>query len=256
MKENQMKRQINWRVVEHLKWCGTAKSPQGYSLVSFLGVLLAATMTVMVIITTMVSYYNTKRILIQRNNTSKMSAVEILNNEHQNMEDTAENVLAGLIQQIEFKNGYQLNQISNDISQVVKEEPLIKNISFATTKGGFVTTNEDLPLSYQPKQHSWYQKALQNKGVIIWSQPYLDHSTNTYVTDLSQAVTDQAGKVGVMRVTLSYNNLQVSLNNLKIGRTGYAYLVSPNGKVIISNNHSLVGKNLKKTFSPELFIVH
>jgi methyl-accepting chemotaxis protein len=245
MKENQMKQQIDVCVIKHFKWHKTAKKHQ-YSLVSLLGILLAVIMTIMVIITTMVSYYNTKQILIQRNNTSKASAVETLNNEHQNMEDTAENVLAGLIQQIEFKNSYQLNQISDDISQVVKEEPLIKNISFATTKKGFVTTNENLPLSYQAKQHSWYQEALKNKGVIIWSQPYLDHSTNTYVINLSQAVTNQAGRVGVMQVTLSYNNLQVSLNNLKIGRTGCAYLVSSNGKVIVSNDHSLVGKNLKK----------
>ncbi|KRL06006.1 methyl-accepting chemotaxis protein [Liquorilactobacillus oeni DSM 19972] len=191
------------------------------------------------------SYINTKNILITRNNNSKKSAVEIVNNEQQQIHDTAQKALVGMLQQPEFRDNFKLDDIYALIRAAENENGVIKNAIFATSDDKYVTNNDKLDLHFSPKKQAWYTGAIKNEGVIYWSNPYKDPTSNSYVTSISEAVRDTSGKLGVLSFNISYNDIQINLDQMQIGRTGSALLVSKKGLVIAATDHRMIGKNIE-----------
>ncbi|KUH33295.1 hypothetical protein APY94_06480 [Thermococcus celericrescens] len=98
----------------------------------------------------------------------------------------------------------------------------------------------ELPEGYNATKSSWYQGAV-SRGAF-WMEPYTDIITNktviTYVTPVKYKGTVK----GVLGIDVDFSYLANEIVNTRVGKTGYLFVISPNGTVIIHPDPEVVGK--------------
>lgn len=83
--------------------------------------------------------------------------------------------------------------------------------------------------NYDPRERSWYIDAMENKGEIIITDPYVAAGTDDLVITVSKATEDGSG---VVAVSVHLNHLQNLSNSMEIGREGYAIILDNTRKYI------------------------
>ncbi len=108
--------------------------------------------------------------------------------------------------------------------------PEAEIIYIGTNKGLFIQEPDvGIPADYDPRKRPWYIEAMDKKGEIIISEPYISASTNQMVVTISKAIKDGSG---VAAVDINLNHLQDITNQVKIGKSGYAVLVDKTKRYI------------------------
>lgn len=115
------------------------------------------------------------------------------------------------------------------------------NINFVflgTEDGGYMEYPRFQPKkAYDPRIRPWYQYALFQESVRI-SEPYFTAVTNEMVVSFTKQITDHEKRnIGVVGITISLYDLMTSINNIKIGNSGYLLLMSPNHTFLVSPYH-------------------
>lgn len=103
----------------------------------------------------------------------------------------------------------------------------------------------------------WYQVAVTKAPLM--TQPYVDASTAKTIVTASAPVRNAAGEiVGATGCDLSLDTVQQTINNTKLGNTGFLILVSGDGQILCHPNGDYVQKpiteidisdNIKSAFS-------
>ncbi len=105
------------------------------------------------------------------------------------------------------------------------------------------------PESYDARQRPWYQAALKTNQPI-WSSIYQDYTLPEQVITASLAVyNSQGARIGVLGADLSLENLCQFLRELRIGKSGQAFIVESSGLLVASStmqNPYELGKNPQK----------
>ncbi len=92
------------------------------------------------------------------------------------------------------------------------------------------------PIDYDYRYHDWYQiPRVLNRA--IWSEPYFGESGQIIMTSFSYPISSRtaAGKTkfdGIVCVDLSLNWLRNVVSSIKIGKTGFAFLITRNGTFV------------------------
>jgi len=99
------------------------------------------------------------------------------------------------------------------------------------------------PITYDYRSYDWYQipKVL---GRPVWSEPYYGESGHAIMTTYSVPFYRQenGGQVcaGMVSVDLSLDRLRKVVSSIKIGKTGYAFLITRNGTFVTHPDAGLV----------------
>ncbi|MCD6534829.1 MAG: SpoIIE family protein phosphatase, partial [Deltaproteobacteria bacterium] len=102
---------------------------------------------------------------------------------------------------------------------------------------------KERPLEYDYRFHDWYQipKVLEQ---AVWSEPYFGISGGTVMTSYSYPFyRKKSGHKkfgGIVCIDLSLNWLRNVVSSLKIGETGYAFLITRNGTFVTHPDLDLV----------------
>ncbi|MGM1045728.1 MAG: methyl-accepting chemotaxis protein [Bacillota bacterium] len=78
---------------------------------------------------------------------------------------------------------------------------------------------------YDPTTREWYKQAIQNKGQIIMTSPYIDVVTESYVITFAKTLSDGSGVAGI---DVSIDHLNELVGTYKIGEQGYVSLFDRN----------------------------
>jgi signal transduction histidine kinase len=107
-------------------------------------------------------------------------------------------------------------------------------------------------IKYVPAEHdfkfekqSWYYEP-KKKAMPVWTEPYFDPGFDGIVTSYSVPIFRNRGKlefVGISLIDIHLGTLSDDINNIQIGKTGYAFLVSHDGVFI---THPEAGKYVLK----------
>lgn len=84
---------------------------------------------------------------------------------------------------------------------------------------------------YLPECRSWYQLALNSDSEVSFTSPYVDVSTQTYLTTAS-AVYRNGLDVGVVGIDMIMSNIDDMIVNIQVMKTGYAFLINESGQVV------------------------
>ena len=95
-------------------------------------------------------------------------------------------------------------------------------------------------LPYDPRTRPWYKAAIKAKGPI-WTKPYArvhkDGKAITLALGYAQPFRDSNGRlIGVMNAELTLDDITQFLENLSVGRTGKAFLLDLQGRLIATSS--------------------
>lgn len=130
------------------------------------------------------------------------------------------------------------------LSDVAKSDSNIFSAYYGTESGKFIIYPEgDMGENFNPKERSWYKKALENKGNVVISEPFNDVRTGKLIVSVSKTVERDSSVIGVVSMNISLENISKSLSEITIGKSGYVYVCDSNGLILFHPNNELIGSD-------------
>jgi methyl-accepting chemotaxis protein len=124
------------------------------------------------------------------------------------------------------------------------------NIYVGTNTGLMIESpRQKLASGYDPRKRPWYQEAIQNSGKVIITPPYIAASTGKMTVTIAKTLNDNSGVIGI---DLSLNSVSSLTNGIKIGKSGYAFLLSSN-RQFITHPTAKIGTEAKDSFYNNLY---
>lgn len=111
-------------------------------------------------------------------------------------------------------------------------------VYIGTAWGGFLSSViSSMPAGYDPLKRDWYKSNIGRDGIII-TPAYMTLSTRTVVFSVVKAVKgDDGSRLGVVGVDVSLKSLTDLIGEIRIGDTGYAFLVQQDGTILAEPRH-------------------
>ncbi|SHH40439.1 methyl-accepting chemotaxis protein [Tepidibacter thalassicus] len=152
----------------------------------------------------------------------------------------------------------QIEHIAKEIlDDIIESNPKILSVYMGTKyKRMFADSNNPMSdnASYDPTSRIWYKEAVKNPGKIVYTDPYIDASTNKLNFTISKTVVDSSGDIiGVMGIDISLDGFSNKYKSLKLGKAGYVFIISKDRTVVVCNDDKFIGKDLKNVKSFERF---
>lgn len=101
---------------------------------------------------------------------------------------------------------------------------------------------------YNYGSFDWYKNAMANPGKVAWTGPYYDDVSKTTMLTSACAIRKGGAVVGNVTVDIGITELEKYIQDIKIGETGYAFLVSHEGYYLASKDEA---KNMKAKITEE-----
>ncbi len=116
---------------------------------------------------------------------------------------------------------------------------------FGSRHGGLISYPEDTRTDFDPRKRNWYKQAVANNGNMIQTTPYIDQTSKKRVISLAQVVSGPGQEVaGVAAFDINNEFLEQTVQNVKIGESGYVVLLHKSGVVIADARYP--ANNMKK----------
>lgn len=141
------------------------------------------------------------------------------------------------------------NWTQRDVNEEGSIEDFLKEIQQGTRSHGLRTIYFGLestgrisdangwpePEGYDARTQDWYRKAVENRGKVVLSDPYIDEVTRDTAIAVTKAVYDDSGKLlGVMGGEILLKELHDLVSHIQIFDKGYGFLLLKNGLVLSS----------------------
>lgn len=174
--------------------------------------------------------------------------IEALNKAFEIFFNNTEATLTMLSEKEELWEGHEeQSSITKAFAELAKTNNSIQSLYFGAenTKEALIYPEADFPPDFDARERSWYQSAIENKGKIIWTEPYVDTATNNTIVSASKAV-EHNGMSGVVGVDITVDTLIELISDVTIGDTGYAAIFDGSGKFLAHSDKELVGFDASK----------
>jgi len=107
------------------------------------------------------------------------------------------------------------------------------------------------PATYDTRIRPWYLKAIEVNQTTV-TNPYIDLTTMELVIALVTPLTDDGDFVGVMSADTVLDALVENIVDVKVGESGYAFIVEKNGMILVHHNQEYVMKTRLEEIEPHL----
>ena len=175
--------------------------------------------------------------------------------------DTAKTIKLWLNQQIKILNA---TADSIEYGNIGKNQETLRPLKMAMKAGHFSDVYIGLPNgkiidgadwippeTYDTRIRPWYLKAIE-AGHTIVTNPYIDLTTMELVIALATPLTRDGHFFGVMSADTILDTLVENIVNVKIGATGYAFIVEKNGMILVHPNQEYVMKARLQEIEPNV----
>ncbi len=197
------------------------------------------------------SYYQSKSILVNKlESTSSQILREVNRGIDKELTAKGNNIqmLSNNLNSINIEiHPEYLPYLMDALKGVMDSNQSIQNIYMGTeTKDFYCYPNVELPAGFDPTSRPWYKDAIQNKGKVVFGEPYKSASGGSVVVSISKAVEKDGQIVGVVSMDIDLTALSKDLGQIKIGNNGYAMLLDKNGILLAHPDEKIIGTD---TFS-------
>lgn len=126
------------------------------------------------------------------------------------------------------------------------------DVYIGTTAGVLIDGADWLPPpDYDPRHRPWYRRAVET-GQISFTTPYIDFVTNELVIAMVAPLTLEGVFRGVVGADTVLDTLVENLATVRVGESGYAFIVAANGTILIHPNQDYVLKARLQDTDPSL----
>ncbi len=95
------------------------------------------------------------------------------------------------------------------------------------------------PEGYDPRIRPWYKKAIKDNQ-ITFTTPYVDMTTNKMVIAIVKPLIVNNELKGVISADIILDTLKQNIMNVKIGKSGYTFIIDSQGTILIHPDESLL----------------
>lgn len=106
----------------------------------------------------------------------------------------------------------------------------------------YIYPEQALPDGFDPRVRPWYEKAKENIGQVIWTEPYADASSGNIIISAAKAIVKNGEVTGVVAIDINLKDLSKSLAERVVGENGYVFVVTEDGKAIAHNDTEEIGE--------------
>ncbi|MFG6149135.1 methyl-accepting chemotaxis protein [Halobacillus sp. B23F22_1] len=133
--------------------------------------------------------------------------------------------------------------ILNRFGETQAANPYILNIYMGEkeTQNMFIYPEADLGDDYDPTTRPWFTLAEEQAGEVIWTEPYEDAATGDTIVSAARAIEQDGATSGVFAIDFTVNTLFEMINDVKVGETGNAMLLSDTGVYLAHHDEELIG---------------
>ena len=194
----------------------------------------------------------------------KLFEDNLITSSQQVLDETAlyiENYLESYAKVIEFaSSNTALTSVDGSKATIDKAYKVFDNLKAAypgvlyaymgtVQKDMIMVPRDELPEGYDPTSRPWYQDAVK-AGKLVWTEPYIDAGTGTYVISVAKPVYNGSKLVGVVSLDITLAGLSEEMGKIRIGQNGYPVLLTNSGITMTHQDKDLIGKEVPV---PELF---
>lgn len=183
---------------------------------------------------------------------------ELITNRKKDVEMLSENISSRSIRITPGSTAGQDPLTERSLTQYQKAHPEVELAYVGTETGAFLhaPASSKMPSDYDPRNRPWYQEAMKHKGSVIITSPYLSkaagNSKETGDLVITVAKTTQDGG-GVAAVNINLDELQKVAKKVKIGKSGYVYILSQDRKYLVHPTAGLGTEALKNVQNDNLY---
>ncbi|WP_027631985.1 methyl-accepting chemotaxis protein [Clostridium hydrogeniformans] len=116
-----------------------------------------------------------------------------------------------------------------------------KHMVSGKTQYIFNKTEKD---TFDPTEREWYKSAVESKGQVVWSEPYIDREENIMLVTASKAIEENGTLYGVLAIDIKLNSLIDKVSSFKVGKEGRIYVLSSDNKYIANLDKDFLGKDV------------
>lgn len=217
--------------------------------------LLVFTILVIFIPLVITGYFSTniaESILKSKINNSNQAALNVLNKHISYFKQNTESTLL-MISESDTIMNYDGSSTSDEavlreLEEVKKSMPDAMYVYFGTPDKKYILYPPDPSLKdYDPTERPWYKDAEKAGESIVWTDPYQDFGTKVPMITIAKAVRNSDGKLlGVLGIDISLEQLSKNLSSIKIGNSGYIYIITKDGTVISHPDAKQLFTSVKK----------
>ncbi|MBM7648154.1 methyl-accepting chemotaxis protein [Bacillus ectoiniformans] len=121
-----------------------------------------------------------------------------------------------------------------NLEQYLESYQDVTSIYFASvTKHLEIVPYADIPDDFDHTDRDWYKQAINLKGEVVWSEPYVDAATGANVVTLSKAIYNGSQLLGVIGADIDLSTLTNAMKDMNIGYNGYSVVMSQQGMAIV-----------------------
>ncbi len=130
------------------------------------------------------------------------------------------------------------------MGEMMKIDPAVTDIYFGSAGGTMLDgSGWTPPADYDPRARPWYGAAVA-LGQTAYGDPYVDLVTNKVVTSVSTPIMNADGSVkGVLAADVQLSEVTNKINEVKIGESGYALIMTNTGVIVAHPDQEQIGKN-------------
>ncbi|MHC5269534.1 methyl-accepting chemotaxis protein [Enterococcus sp. LJL98] len=208
---------------------------------------IAAVLALMVLIPIFSMLLNSiqvsKRLLVERNQATQISASNALMQMKEDIFISAENKIDGLLALSVFQEKMDLKEIQTALEAAATGDINVFDIIYLT-EDGEMTSAFGAHETDAAAISNWSTKVFAQKDTYLRSSAVLSNDGKSYYATGSRSFKNKAGKWAALAVNTSYQNVDNLVNSLTVGRTGNLWLVSDDGRVISADNPDFIGETL------------
>lgn len=212
--------------------------------------ILIPFLTLIIVSVMIISYTNftvSKDTLISEKVTSIEGQMENLNDTFDTFFTNKENVLNRFSQNNLILN-YQedeYNELIDYLSETVDADDVIINMYRVEDKAGKTIIYPEADFTdVDGTTREWYQASVEAEGEVVWSEPYIDMTTDQMVITASQAFYQNGQLAGAYGADILVDSLIDITGKIKTSESGYTMIVSQNDNIILHPNEALLGTSL------------
>lgn len=127
----------------------------------------------------------------------------------------------------------KVKEIRDLFLTILKADQDLKTVVLVTKSGQVISTDDSVQMktSSDMMAEDWYQKAIHQgaKPVLTPARK----SDSQWVISVTQELVDEKGaNLGVLRLDISYETLEAYLNQLQLGKQGFAFIINENHEFV------------------------
>ena len=136
----------------------------------------------------------------------------------------------------------KIEAIEDMLQNAQKSKSDVLNVFYGSEQGDFIFYPKvELSPSFNHKEREWYKAAVEKKGQLVFTAPYIDQATGMVVVSLVKAL-EAGGKIfGVIGMDIDLTSLSKDMSNIKVGEAGYLFISDKKGVLLSHPKEEIIG---------------